>query len=414
MSDNMIIGLTGRFGAGCTTTYNLLIKEYNFKCFSLSDYLRVIAQQDKKYIKLPEKNKRAYLQNLGDKLRKENNQAYLAQEVIKNINHNNCDIVVDSFKNPAEIIAFRNKFTNFYLFAIDAETETRWERTKTKYDKDRKIFDEDDERDKGTDEEPYEGQQVKTCMKISDILINSEKSFYTLDEKLRIKSNPKTIEEYGQKIKKYVDLIRTPGMKKPNLDELYMHQACSISLRSTCLKRQVGAIIVRNDNEIGEGSYVISSGCNNVPYGELDCVDLGGCFRDKEKDEIINRISHCSNCGRKILNKGSTKCSKCGEEIYIPKLFDICRAVHGEEEAILQAAKLGISVAGTTLYTSTHPCLLCSKEIINSGIKKIVYLESYPIRQSIEMLLKCKIDTKKFEGVTYRVFNKLFLKEISN
>ena len=413
MSSNLIIGLTGRFGAGCTTTYNLLIEEYNFVGFSLSDFLREIAKQDKNYSELSDKNKRTYLQNLGDKLRKENSKAFIAEQVIKGIEKidgKSCDIVIDSFKNPAEINAFRNNFPNFYLFALDAETETRWNRTKIKYDRDRKVFDEDDERDKGTDDEPYEGQQVKACMRIADILINSEKSFFTSDGK----QNPKVIEEFGQKIKSCIDLIRKPGNRTPNLDELYMHQACSISLRSMCLKRQVGAVIVLDNSETGKGSYIISSGCNNVPHGEINCIELKGCFRDKEKNEIINKTNYCAFCGKEILNKGNIKCSHCRKEIYLPKLFDICRAVHAEEEAILQAAKLGIPVNGTVLYTSTHPCLLCSKEIINSGIKNIVYLESYPMIQSIEMLSNCNITTRKFEGVTSRMFNKLFLKEISS
>ena len=322
-----------------------------------------------------------------------------------NKNHN---IVVDSFKNPAEVNEFRNKFSKFYLFAIDSETEERWSRTKKIYDKDRKVFDEDDERDKGSDDIPYEGQQVKTCMNIADTLINSDKSFYNLDETI----NQKVVEIYVQKIRGHINLIKEPGNRAPYLDELYMHQACSISLRSQCLKRQVGAIIVRNGDEKGKGSYIIASGTNNVPYGETNCIELKGCYRDMKKKGIINKINYCPNCGKKFSIKENDKCNKCGREIYIPKLLDICRAVHAEEQAIIQAAKLGISVAETTLYTSTHPCLLCSKKIINSGIKSIVYLESYPIPQSIEMLKNCKIKRKKFEGVTSRAFNRLFLKEI--
>ncbi|MBU4482784.1 MAG: hypothetical protein KKG62_01625, partial [Actinobacteria bacterium] len=94
------------------------------------------------------------------------------------------------------------------------------------------------------------------------------------------------------------------------------------------------------------------------------------------------------------------------------KLLDVCRAVHAEEEAILQAAKLGVSINETTLYTSTEPCLLCCKKIINSGIKEIVYLESYPVPLALEMLENCGIVRRKFEGVTSRVYNKLFSREI--
>ena len=112
----MIIGLTGRFGAGCTTTYNLLIEEHNFVGFSLSDFLREIAKQDKNYNELSDKNKRTYLQKLGDKLRKENNKAFIAEQVIRGIEKiygKSGDIVIDSFKNPAEINAFRNNFSKF-------------------------------------------------------------------------------------------------------------------------------------------------------------------------------------------------------------------------------------------------------------------------------------------------------------
>ena len=84
MSNNIIIGLAGRFGAGCTTTYNLLLTEYDsFKGFSLSGYLKEKAETDKKYKNLSVKNKRVYLQNLGDKLRGKYSQDYIAEEVIK-------------------------------------------------------------------------------------------------------------------------------------------------------------------------------------------------------------------------------------------------------------------------------------------------------------------------------------------
>ena len=408
---NNIIGLTGRFGAGCTTIYSLLTTEENYVGFSLSTHLKETAQKNSEYNTFPKKNQRSYLQNLGDLIREKNGQNYLAKKIIKEIGklNNSHDIVVDSFKNPAEVNEFRKKFPNFYLFAIDSETEERWNRTKDIYDKDRKVFDKDDERDKGTDDIPYKGQQVKTCMKIADILINNDKSFYNLDETI----NQKVVEEYGQKIKGHIKLIKDPGKRAPNLDELYMHQACSVSLRSQCLKRQVGAIIVRNGDEKGKGSYIIASGTNNVPYGETSCIELKQCYRDMVKEKIIKDINYCPYCGKEHLNKKSNICNECSKEFYMPKLLDICRAVHAEEQAILQAAKLGISVEGTTLYTSTHPCLLCSKKIINSGIKSIVYLESYPVLQSIEMLENCKIKRKKFEGVTSRVFNKLFLKEVS-
>jgi len=83
--------------------------------------------------------------------------------------------------------------------------------------------------------------------------------------------------------------------------------------------------------------------------------------------------------------------------------------VHAEEAAILQAVKLGSSsLNGAELYTTTFPCLLCCKSIINAGIKKIVYREPYPMDESVKMLHNCGIDLEKYEGVNAWAFDKMF------
>lgn len=83
--------------------------------------------------------------------------------------------------------------------------------------------------------------------------------------------------------------------------------------------------------------------------------------------------------------------------------------MHAEEAAILQAAKLGSSsLKGTVLYTTTFPCLLCCKSIINAGIAKIVYREPYPMDQSVKMLKNCGVELEKYEGVSAWAFDKMF------
>lgn len=395
MAKKIIIGLTGRFGAGCSSTLEVLKETFDYIPFSLSDYIKNIAKKDDSFKFLGDKNTRKKLQALGDILRDDNNdQAFLANIILKKLkNTGSKNIIIDGFKNPAEVNAFRKEYADFFLFAIDAETKERWRRTKHIYNEDKKLFNEDDERDRGTNKYPYKGQQVKACMNIADILINSDKPFFNDNED----KNEKAIEEYGQKITSYLELIEKPGSISPNLDELYMHLAVSMSLRSNCLKRQVGAVIIKSRN------YIISAGNNDVPKGEIDCKEYNNekCYRDSELEKFFKSIKKLSNCND-IKNK-----------ISIPgKLLDLCRAVHAEEEAILQAAKLGVSINETTLYTSTEPCLLCCKKIINSGIKEIVYLESYPIPLALEMLENCGIVRRKFEGVTSRVYNKLFSREI--
>jgi len=89
-------------------------------------------------------------------------------------------------------------------------------------------------------------------------------------------------------------------------------------------------------------------------------------------------------------------------------MLDVCRAVHAEEAAILQAAKLGsTSLNRTSIYTTTFPCLLCAKSIINSGIKRVIFHEPYPMKESYEML-ESRVTLKKFEGVNAWAFDRLY------
>jgi deoxycytidylate deaminase len=427
----LIIGLTGSFGAGCTTTSNLLIDGKGFTGFSLSDPIKEKARkQYKDFDKKKNKEKRKILQDIGDELRKKD-LAFLAKPIIESIKKKGPkNIVIDSIKNKEEVNAFRDSFSNFFLLAIDAEEEIRWGRLKHDiYEGDEEAFKRDDQRDAGYDE-PKHGQHVKECMDSADILINSDDNFIK-----RKKKDNKAIDEYVDKLIDFVNLMQYPGSRKPNLKELYIHQACSIALRSYCLKRQVGAIIVhekklnsekkanlKKDNNLEKGleSYVVATGCNNVPINELDCElkfqdEPIKCYRERIKDKYFKEYSYCRKCGVG-LTSGNFLCSDCKlDNTKLPgKLLDLCRAVHAEEAAILQAAKLGSSsLDGAKLYSSALPCMLCCKAIINSGIKNVVYLESYPMQESLtlDMFRKCNVEVSKFEGVNSIAFHKLFKKK---
>jgi deoxycytidylate deaminase len=425
----LIIGLTGSFGAGCTTTSLFLKEEKNFVSFSLSDALKEKAKREiKNFQKIENKEKRRILQDLGDNLRKKN-AAILTIPIIKEIDKRRLKrVVIDSIRNTAEIEAFKDRFGDkFFLLAIDAEADIRWQRLERLYKKDREGFDINDKRDSGEDQ-PKHGQQVKRCIELADILVNNEGRLYRISKDNKIIKNNKEIDRYGQKLSDLIDLIKRPGSKKPNLDELYMHYACSLALKSNCLVRQVGAIIVKEEGlnfnrfqEINASnkkiipieSYIIASGCNNVPIGDIDCFEQYNkeCYRNTVKEKYFNKYKFCRKCGNKLND--NLVCSKCNlDNKGIPgKLLDVCRAVHAEQAAILQAAKLGSTpLDGTKLYSTTFPCMLCCKEIINSGIKSVIYLESYPMEGSlaISMFRKANIDIRKFEGVNSIAFNRLF------
>ena len=134
----------------------------------------------------------------------------------------------------------------------------------------------------------------------------------------------------------------------------FMEIADIVKTRSTCIRRQVGAVIVK-DNRI------ITTGYNGAPSGLTHCIDNGGCERER-------------------LNVPS------GQR------HELCRALHAEQNAIIQAAKIGVSTEGAIIYITTQPCVICAKMIINAGIKKVVYKASYPDEMAMNMLEESGIE----------------------
>lgn len=146
---------------------------------------------------------------------------------------------------------------------------------------------------------------------------------------------------------------------RPSWDEYFMEIAHVVKKRSTCLRRQVGAVIVKDKR-------ILSTGYNGPPTG-LKHPDEVGCLRDKLKIPSGERP-------------------------------ELCRGLHGEQNAIIQAANSGTSMEGTTIYITTQPCVLCAKMIINAGITKIIYEEGYPDKLSLELLEEAKIEIIKFNN----------------
>lgn len=146
---------------------------------------------------------------------------------------------------------------------------------------------------------------------------------------------------------------------RPSWDEYFMDIVELIKTRSTCLRRQVGALIVKDKR-------ILATGYNGSPTGCSHCLEIG-CMREK-------------------LNIPS------GQR------HELCRAIHAEQNAIVQAANSGTSVKGGTLYVTHQPCVLCAKMAINAGIIRIIYKGEYPDELSMSML--------KEAGVEVQIFNK--------
>jgi len=126
--------------------------------------------------------------------------------------------------------------------------------------------------------------------------------------------------------------------QRPSWDTYFMDIAALVAKRSTCLRRSVGAIVVKDKR-------ILSTGYNGAPSGLRHCLEIG--------------------CLREELNVAS------GER------HELCRGIHAEQNAIIQAAYHGVSVRGGDLYCTNHPCSICAKMIINAGIRKIFFQSGY-------------------------------------
>ena len=141
---------------------------------------------------------------------------------------------------------------------------------------------------------------------------------------------------------------------RPTWDEYFALITRQVATRSTCLRGKVGAIIVKDKR-------ILTTGYNGAPMGVRNCLEIGTCLR---------------------------------EELGIPagERHEICRGLHAEQNAILQAAYHGVQIRDSVIYVTNQPCSLCAKMIINCGIKKIYYFEDYPDRLAVDLLNEAGVE----------------------
>jgi dCMP deaminase len=148
---------------------------------------------------------------------------------------------------------------------------------------------------------------------------------------------------------------------RPGWDEYFMEITRVVARRSTCLRRQVGAIIVKDRR-------ILCTGYNGAPAGLKHCSEVG-CLRT---------------------------------ELHIPsgERHELCRGLHAEQNAIIQAALHGISIGGGTFYVTNQPCVQCAKMICNADIKNVYYLGDYPDRLALDIFAEAGVHLVRLEGVT--------------
>jgi len=151
---------------------------------------------------------------------------------------------------------------------------------------------------------------------------------------------------------------KTKVHERPSWDEYFLEVAYLVSKRATCLRRSVGAVLVKDRK-------ILATGYNGAPSGLKHCIDIG-CLRQKLKIPSGQR-------------------------------HELCRGLHAEQNVLLQAALYGVSTKDSTLYITNHPCIICAKMLINAGIKEIVTSGDYPDAISGNFLKETKIKIRRIK-----------------
>jgi len=140
---------------------------------------------------------------------------------------------------------------------------------------------------------------------------------------------------------------------RPTWEEYFLEMARVVAHRSTCLRRRVGALLVRDKR-------ILATGYNGAPAGLPHCEDVG-CLREQKR-----------------IPPGERQ--------------ELCRGLHAEQNAVIQGALHGVSLKGSVLYATTQPCVTCAKMLINAGVRRVVYEGEYPDQLALEMLQQAGVE----------------------
>jgi dCMP deaminase len=147
-------------------------------------------------------------------------------------------------------------------------------------------------------------------------------------------------------------------MSRPDNDTYFMRMADLVATRSTCLRRQVGAVIMKEKR-------VLTTGYNGAPKGLKHCAEVG-CIRTQNNIESGTR-------------------------------HELCRGVHAEQNAVIQAAYFGASIKDASIYTTNFPCVMCAKILVNAGIIEVIYKDDYVDPLSKEIMNESKVVVRRYE-----------------
>ena len=322
----MIIGLTGTLSAGKGTIAEFL-ENKGFRHFSVRQFL--IEEIKKRNLPI----NRDSMVWVANELRKTNSSSYIVEQLYEQAIKENKDCVIESIRTQGEIEALKKK-EKFYLLAVDAEPKKRYDRAQErKSETDNQTFEEflEDERREMNSTNPNE-QNLSVCIQMAD---------YKLE-------NNGSVAELLIKVENILEEIK--GKTRPSWDEYFMGIMHAVAKRATCDRGKSGCVIAKN-------KQILVTGYVGSPKG----------------------LPHCDEVGHQMkttIHEDGTQTQHC------------VRTTHAEQNAICQAAKIGVSIDGATLYCKMTPCTVCAKMIINAGIKRVVCEKKYHAGKESEEMFK--------------------------
>jgi dCMP deaminase len=161
------------------------------------------------------------------------------------------------------------------------------------------------------------------------------------------------------------DPFKRKIMPRISWDDYFLKIGMIVAERSTCRRHHVGAVIVKDKR-------ILTTGYNGAAAGLKDCIELG-CLRD-------------------------------ANDIESGKNHEICRAIHAEQNAIIQAGLHGVNIHGSTIYCTHPPCVLCAKMLINAGIKRFITYGDYPDTYALELLKEANVEFKKVKRPDEKIY----------
>lgn len=321
-------------------------------------------------------------------------KAYTKENKSKKIN---TEIVIDSLRNPLEIMYFKQRFSAFYTIAVNRDENSRIDEIKRRYSKDnfKDISSLISEEYKGGKSKEFYKQNVSQCIQNSDIHI-AFKNYIEIDKlnkELIDKSDISTpYFSWQMQLVKFLSLIDQPGIITPSPEERCMQLAFTAKYNSGCISRQVGAAIT------DEYYSIKAIGWNNTPEGQVPCnlrkaddlINNSGDieaftpyerknpqFNKALKENFVEKINQHSH---NLKGRNVCFCFKSLINSYSEGKNQVhTRSLHAEESAFLQITKYGgQGIFNGKLFTTASPCELCSKKAYQLGIKFIYYIDPYP------------------------------------